>query len=626
MLFSSETIKAANKRKAEYSNKKPTIQESFSDKVYNKLLNESVEPFTAPAIEETNYKEILKFNILETNKTIISSFTKRIDEIHRKFHVCTNYWGDNSISIIRQTLSQIESINGDQLGITLFYIDHRYAPETYLVNIKRVIEDLNSYLKQVNLENIDILNKEDNLAPLDRASFLKEIESNEVSSQEILNDQMDFFNTPEYSRILSNNCSYVTDYLNKLATLILDLPDISFSENDSSVIKAKLMSVVSYKIKLIEKILENFKYYTDCYSFSISKIVEQNDIIFKYLYEYSENNRRDIIDASKVDPNHDIEESVLFYNLYFAYLEAYYNTEQLDMISESVGLIALTEAANTNIMKYINKVTTGISTAWNSFKEKMEDIRKKAVSKFTNKFKQKAEELPDDLQFEVQNMPELEDSKFNLLKVIPFNYEDMKDHLKSADAFVTKYYPGLNKNEGESLKDSMERYLTKGTTTVRITKDYILNSVIPILEKENSVVEQSVETDINVTNVSTKAISLISNKNNINKVSTTTTTTTTANNATNVNNIAPQNGSADVYAILGEADKEGVKIVDDENRTAAVDNGSILKDISVYLTVSSSVLSTKMKLIRQKELTAFRILVHAFTPPKKKKEEQQPQK
>lgn len=625
MLFSSETIKAANKRKAEYSNKKPVIQESFTDKVYNKLLNESVEPFTAPAIEDFNYKDCLKSNILDTNNSIINIFTERIDQIHRKFHVCTNYWGDNSISIIKQTLSQIESINGDQLGIILCYIDHRYAPETYLVNIKRIIEDLNSYLKQVNLENIDILNIEDNLAPLDRASFLKEIESNEISSREILNDQMDFFNTPEYGRILSNNCSYVTDYLNKLATLILDLPDISFSENDSSLIKAKLMSVVSYKIKLIEKILEDFKYYTGCYAFSIVNIVKQNDDIFKYLYEYSENNRRDIIDASKVDPNYDIEESVLFHDLYSAYLEAYYNTEQLDMISESVGLIALTEAGNANIMKYINKVTTGISKAWNSFKEKMEDIRKKAVSKFTNKFKQKAEELPDDLQFEVQNMPELEDSKFNLLKVIPFNYEDMKEHLKSADTFVAKYYPGLNKNEGESLKDSMERYLTKGTTTVRITKDYILNSVIPILEKENSVVEQSVETDINVTNVSTKAISLISNKNNINKVSTTTTTTTTANNATNVNNIAPQNGSADVYAILGEADKEGVKIVDDENRTAAVDNGSILKDISIYLTVSSSVLSTKMKLIRQKELTAFRILVHAFTPPKKKKEEQ-PQK
>ncbi len=643
MIFSIETIKAANKRKAEYNSKKPIIESSFADKAYNRLLNESVEPFTAPVIDEYNYMKCIKA-ILDSNIDYLNNaFGERVDKINTRFKNYNDYWFDNNtIEKIKYILlHNIESISADQIGRgSLYYIDHRYAPESYLLIVKRLIYDIHELVDEVcsNYTSNSKLNsiylhyemscKEDEndySCHFDNPIFLQKFDNDTITSEYILSDNMDFFNTPNHGKILINNSRYITDYLNNLATSLRDLHVIHFSENTSAVIVSKIMSVISYKIKLIAKILDEFKDYTESYICSVLEIIKQNDAIFNYLYNYNNDDRRDIIDANITDPSDEVEESLLFNSLYTAYKEACYNAEQLNLISESVGLIALDEASNANIMNYINKVTTGISKAWNSFKQKMSDLRKKAVSKFTNKFKQKAEELPDDLQFEVQNMPELEDSKFNLLKVIPFNYEDMKDHLKSADTFVAKYYPGLNRNEGESLKASMERYLTKGTTTVRITKDYIINSVIPILEKENSVVEQSVETDINVTNTSTKAISLISNKNNINKVSTTT-TTTTANNATNVNNVSPQNGSADVYAILGEADGEGVKIVDDENRTAAVDNRSILKDISVYLTVSSTVLSTKMKLIRQKELTAFRILVHAFTPPKKKKEEQQPQK
>lgn len=630
MIFSIETIKAANKRKAEYNSKKPIIESSFTDKACNRLLNESVEPFTAPVIDINNYMHCIKA-ILDSNIDYLNNaFGERVDKINTRFK---NWFDDNTIEKIKYILHNIESISADQIGRgSLYYIDHRYAPESYLLIVKRLIYDIRELVDEVcskytsdnELNSIylryEIACKEDDYScHFDNPIFLQKFDNDTITSEYILSDNMDFFDTLNYSKILINNSRYITDYLNNLATSLRDLHVIHFSENTSAVIVSKIMSVISYKIKLIAKILDEFKDYTESYICSVLEIIKQNDAIFNYLYNYNNDDRRDIIDANIADPSDTVEESLLFNSLYTAYKEACYNTEQLDLLSESVGLIALDEAGDANIMKYINKVTTSISKAWESFKTKMEDLRKKAVSKFTNKFKQNAEELPDDLQFEVQNMPELDETKFNLIKVIPFNYEEMKDNLKSSDAFIAKYYPNLNRNEGESLKASIEQFLTRGTNNIKITKDYILNSVIPILEKSDSVIEESVKSDVTIMNASTKAISSLHNKNTIN---TTTTTTTTTNNATNVNNVAPQNSSADVYAILGEADKEGVKIVDDPNRTATADKRSVLKDVSVYLTVSSTVLSAKMKLIRQKELTAFRILAHAFAPVRKKKEEQ----
>ena len=625
MIFSSDTIKSAIKRRADYNSNNTNIVREYVD--------EPFEPFTSSAIEEGTWNAKLDSMISNYRDIIPGKLALMADNINKRFYCdYKQFFDPGCIDKVNRAIINSSTFDLSKALDTIYLLHRKYCPETYLINAKHQLMDIKKYIDTVNdLLKLDknaelelyiksqyIVDNDDYILNDEPDDFLEEYHDSNIISRASLMS-MNIIESPNAARVLINNSAYITDYLNDLATSLRDLPSFNFSENHSALIRSKIISVVSYKIKLIDKILRKLSAYTDSYVLAMDYTTKQDIVIFNYLLNPD---RKFVLDASITNPQDDIEETAFFNTLYSAYKEACENNAELNSLTESVGLMALDEASNANIMKYINKVTTGIAKAWNTFKAKMEDLRKKAVGKFTNKFKQNAENLPDDLQFEVQNMPELDESKFNLLKVIPFNYEEMKDNLKSSDTFIAKYYPGLNKNEGESLKESMERFLTKSKSNIKVTKDYILNTVIPILEKGNTVAEQSVETDVNTTNASTKAISLLSNNNNVSKISTTTSTTTTTNNTNGGGNATNVNASGDINAIIGEADGEGVKIVDDPNRTAAVDNRSILKDISVYLSVSSTVLSTKMKLIRQKELTAFRILAHAFAPPKKNKEEQ----
>ena len=365
------------------------------------------------------------------------------------------------------------------------------------------------------------------------------------------------------------------------------------------------MAVVSYKIKLVNQILKEFYIYSLNYIKAAEIIVDQNVGIINYIYA----GRSNTIDANKVDTEYELDESALFESLLFAYKEACEGYDELDSIVESVGLIAIQEAGKLNLMQYVRKVVDSIAKVWKSFKEKMQDLRKKAAEKFTSKFKKSAENLPNDLKFEVQNVPELEPTRFNMVKVIPFNYEGMKQGLRSQDDFMKTYYNSVDRKDGESIKASLERYLTKSVSNIKVTKDYILNTVIPILETSDNTVENSVKEDIEIINKSMDAISRLNSNPNDNTAPEAIDTTTPE--------VTPNNASY-TFTSGSVIKEDDVKFVDDPDRTAVSDKNSTLKDVSVYLTVSASIISTKLKLIRKKEITAFRILAHAFAPPKKK--------
>lgn len=611
MVFSTETIKAAaNKQKAYYNKINECIETEYID-IDSPII-----------ITENNYRSTLEKYIVDGRNSIMAIFANSIDTINNRFRTKADYIALRNPDIIRTISNEIDNIDSIDLSCIstdIVCLNKRFAPESHLIKIRHTISSLkefilalnnigrfnnnpdineiiDDYVSNINSESIDIPSNYD---------FLTYSTDNILDSDQLKNRHI--LATVNYGKMLNNNSQYVTDYLNDLATSLRELPPIELSENLPTLIRSKIMSVVSYKMKLINQILKELYNYSLSYIRSSEIIADQNIAIANYIYS----GRKNVIDANKVDTEYELDESALFNSLLSSYEEACDGINELDSIVESVGLIAIQEANNLNLMQYVQKVMKSIQEVWTKFKNKMKDLRDRAVKKFTTKFKQNAENLPDDLQFEVQNVPELNTNHFNMIKVIPFDFEAMKDSLRSQDSFVQKFYPGINRNEGETLKAAFERFLLAGEKNVRVTKDYIMNTVIPILETSDNTVENSAKDDVEIINKSTEAISRLSSNPNG-------TTTTTVNTTEDIPSTATEISTDSYKFKSGSVIKEDdVKFVDDANRTATADRHSVLKDISIYLSVSATVLSTKLKLIRKKEITAFRILAHAFAPPRK---------
>lgn len=624
MIFSIKTIKSAMNNKLSYNKNNILKSSYYINEAFNILENDL-------DIIKDNYKDNIKNLLTDYQNKIITIFSNNANELK----TITKGFSNNK-EIENKVLNYLSNINGtidiSNINITPTKLTMDFEPEIFLVEISKILKDLDSFIGTIN-----DLSKKDNIYFYKTEDFIKSVLNNSDNSNDI-NDTVfldtyeftsyysnnrfeltveeiycrDLFNTLNYPNKLINESQYIINFFNRLAIRLKEMPCITLSDKYPIVIKSKMMAVVSYKLELIKYILENFDNYCRSFCRDISEIADQNIRIIDLLYKVNQNMN------IYTDGDFDKEEEKLFESLYNTYRKTYNDLSELDNLSESVGLIALNEAENAKITVYIQKVFNNITKAWNTFKNKMDDLRKKAVSKFTNKFRQSAEELPEDLQFEVRNLPTLADERFNTVKVMPFNYAEMKGNLDSVKQFVSKYYPNININDDEHFKTALERYLIKDTSTVKVTKQYILEQVIPILETSDNVIEDSAKSDIDTLNKSSDAMSNLTN--NSTEGSTTTTTNTNVEVQQNSSIISNKNLNTIIEAD-GNNDNKKIEIVDDENRTAAVNKKSILKEISIYLTVSSSIVSTKMKLIRQKEVTAFRILAHAFTPPKKNKEQ-----
>jgi hypothetical protein len=105
------------------------------------------------------------------------------------------------------------------------------------------------------------------------------------------------------------------------------------------------------------------------------------------------------------------------------------------------------------------------------------------------------------------------------------------------------------------------------------------------------------------------------------------TTSTTTPGATPMTDVNAQNNSADMGSgtAITEADEEkkSTKFVDDADRKSPEGaNNSTLKNVQVYMSVSTSLISAKLSTVSKRLMLSVRTIIHAFTAPKKNKEQQ----
>ena len=309
-----------------------------------------------------------------------------------------------------------------------------------------------------------------------------------------------------------------------------------------------------------------------------------------------------------------LEAYELEYNLYLAESELFTNLISLggEVVNESSGLITIQEGVKETIINYLSKISEALQAAWNKFKE----ILTRGADIIYLKSIEKKMQNPE-CNF-TATYTEYDMNKLNGIKLIPFNYEEMKESLNSTQDFVSKYYPEIKIDEQhKSVKEAVQAICVKSRDEVKCDGQ-LLKNMYKFVTTDYKSEMSKLEADLKTVNAS--------NKNIQNLVNTVMSAETSSNEA------------AILYVLEADDNKEEDKTTSkvefkdppkDENgsNNSGNNNGggkeSITKAVTTYCKVSTDILTGKMKVIKDM-YTAYMTIIKHYAPPikKPKKEEE----
>lgn len=292
-----------------------------------------------------------------------------------------------------------------------------------------------------------------------------------------------------------------------------------------------------------------------------------------------------------------LEEYQFHYDLFLAEQELFDSMISIGsgIVNESVGLIYIQESVKDTVIKYLSRIAEALEQAWNKFKEIIENLKDK---EFISRIKDKISSIRP--SFIIRNCPDYDMNFLDRVKIVPFNYEEMKESLDTKEAFIQKYYNNLMEQD-KSLKESIYSKFTKGT------KDLECNSGI-ITKMVNTV---TVELPKKITTLGNE----IKTFNNSNK--------TIESTATAIDSTTATNEASSIYLMyLKEEEEEKPnfeQIPGKENENKS--SNSFTKHVSNYVKVSSDILSAKMKCYRDVFAFYMKTIKHQFKSDKPKEGE-----
>ena len=295
-----------------------------------------------------------------------------------------------------------------------------------------------------------------------------------------------------------------------------------------------------------------------------------------------------------------LEEYQFQYDLFLAEQELFESMISIgSSVNESAGLIYVQESVKDTIVKYLSRIAEALENAWNKFKEIIENIKDK---EFVTKIKDKISSIKP--SFVIRNCPDYDMNFLDTVKIVPFNYGEMKESLGTKEAFIQKYYSNLIVQD-KSLKESIYSKFTKGT------KDLECNSGV-LSKMANTVV---VELPKKITTLGNE----IKTFNNSNK--------TIESTATSIDSTTANREASSIYLSYLKEEEEGEEekpnfeqIPGKENENKSSDSG-FTKHVSNYTKVSTDILSAKMKCYRDLFAFYMKTIRHQFKSDKPKEGE-----
>lgn len=295
------------------------------------------------------------------------------------------------------------------------------------------------------------------------------------------------------------------------------------------------------------------------------------------------------------------EEYELEYDLFLAEQDLYNSmiVSGCGIQNESVGLVSITEGVKETILSYIGKVTASLQKAWNSFKSIFE---KEGDKNYLSGLQKKIKEGPEP-KFTITNFPTYDIEKLKAIKIIPFDYETMKEDLDNKSEFLQKNYGQIYRDTEKSFSQNIEDYVTTYEDFHEVTKDDLINMLR--FSRDYKKETETLQDNLNVINTANNSIE------NIAKSLPTETATSEA--------------VILFESYLTEEENRKMEFKDDPDREKVGSSGSFVKRVSTYVSVSTDIISTKMKIIRRKYALSMRTLKHYMKPPKEDQNREQEQ-
>lgn len=266
-----------------------------------------------------------------------------------------------------------------------------------------------------------------------------------------------------------------------------------------------------------------------------------------------------------------------------------------DIVNESGALISINEGVKETLNKYIEKVTAAIQKAWEKFKELVVDTKDDAWLKL---FQKKI--TTGEPSFTINNFPQYDMNKLASYKLIPFDYEGMKESLTSKDEFISKYYGDLS-GDG-SISEKLEKVVVKSRQDTKCTSE-LLKDIYKFCAADIKSEIGKIEIDLKTINNSNQNIERL------------------LNSITTDQGVKEAVALYESYLLEDENNSQNkssdkMSFTDDKSETNKSDNSAIIKSIQVYMSASTDILSAKMKILKDMKKEYMSILKHFVGPEK----------
>lgn len=425
-----------------------------------------------------------------------------------------------------------------------------------------------------------------------------------IDKSMMINYVKDFlYMVDNYYNNIKNSSDFVCNVLNNLYNSLSSIKQYELKPEIFN--RADVKELVDEKVNYIHNMYTNAVKYLYTYQISLEQRFDADITAVKMLYDQM-NGR---FDAESIEDN------------------------SLDDDIEYGRFLAETSIINEadepkKINTYLVKITNGLKVAWNKLNQKLEDGRKKLMEKFSDKLDQIDKSFDNtNPDFKITNYPNYDFTRLDNIKVVALNYNEMKESLKSENDFIKKYYSNIPHDEKSNFKDDITKFVTTSRQDLQVTPE-ILHNMMKFVRENYDNHRKTVQADIETINKANEEITNVAknlkneNTNNDNSIKVDTSNTPSANT-----DVTAHNDSAVLYGnSINEADETPkVKIEDNPTRKAenTASDQSFTKDISVYMKVSTAIISTKMKILKDHFMLCVNCIIHSATPPKKSKEEKE---
>ena len=315
------------------------------------------------------------------------------------------------------------------------------------------------------------------------------------------------------------------------------------------------------------------------------------------------------------------------YNIDYAiYLAESETIESIVKESSVLNESVIQEGFKDTIMKYMEKIVTGIQKVWNKFKQGLPTDQDK---QFLRQISGKVDTYNGSVN--IKNYETFKLDKFNAYTLKPFNYAEMKEYLKTKNDFVAHYYPDLAGEAG--VKKSMMSIIVDIQDNA-VCDNGMVQNMFKFCNSDYETYKTKISNDIDVINATKNEIT--SSVTTIQDSETPSTkTTATSTEVTNTNNSAGYEFLSALDSVLNEVDtktaeaknisKNKMKITDndgnDASNKAKSESQQFTKAVTNYMKASTEIMSTKMKIINRCYRNNMFILKNVIPVNKKNKNE-----